>query len=52
MEILLANRRLARELSRAGVLTVSTSADRLALDALDAYLSLFQRPRAHTRRAG
>jgi uncharacterized protein (DUF58 family) len=52
MEILLANRRLGRELSRAGVLTVSTSADRLALDALDAYLSLFQRPRAHTRRAG
>lgn len=45
MEILLANRRLARELSRAGVLTVSTSADRLALDALDAYLSLFQRAR-------
>jgi len=45
MEILLANRRLARELSRAGVLTVSTAADRLALDALDAYLSLFQRPR-------
>ena len=52
MEILLANRRLARELSRAGVLTVSTAADRLALDALDAYLSLFQRPRgARTRKA-
>jgi uncharacterized protein (DUF58 family) len=45
MEILLANRRLARELSRAGVLTVSTAADRLALDALDAYLRLFQRAR-------
>ena len=53
MEILLANRRLARELSRAGVLTVSTAADRLALDALDAYLSLFQRPRAaRSRKAG
>ncbi|HEV8241999.1 MAG TPA: DUF58 domain-containing protein [Thermoanaerobaculia bacterium] len=53
MEILLANRRLARELSRAGVLTVSTAADRLALAALDAYLSLFQRPRAaRSRRAG
>jgi uncharacterized protein (DUF58 family) len=52
MEILLANHRLARELSRAGVLTVSTSADRLALDALDAYLSLFQRPRASARKAG
>ena len=52
MEILLANRRLARELSRAGVLTVSTAADRLALDALDAYLSLFQRPRgARARKA-
>ena len=36
---------VGRQLSRAGVLTVSTSADRLALDALDAYLSLFQRPR-------
>jgi uncharacterized protein (DUF58 family) len=52
MEILLANARLARQLSRAGVLTVSTSADRLALDVLDAYLSLFQRPRAAARRAG
>ncbi len=52
MEILLANRRLARELSRAGVLTVSTAADRLALDALDAYLSLFQRPRGAACRAG
>jgi uncharacterized protein (DUF58 family) len=43
MEILLANRRLGRELGRAGILTVSTAADRLALDALDAYLSLFAR---------
>jgi uncharacterized protein (DUF58 family) len=53
MEILLGNRRLARELSRAGVLTVSTSADRLALDALDAYLSMFQRGRGRrVRKAG
>ena len=53
MEILLANRRLARESSRAGVLTVSTAADRLALDALDAYLSLFQRARGgRGRRVG
>jgi uncharacterized protein (DUF58 family) len=51
MEILLANRQLARELSRAGVLTVSTSADKLALGALDAYLSLFQRPRGGRMRA-
>jgi len=42
MEILLGNRRLGRELSRAGVLTVSAAADHLALDALDAYLSLFR----------
>jgi hypothetical protein len=53
MEILLANRRLGRELGRAGVLTVSTPADRLALDALDAYLSFFQAPgRGRMRRAG
>ena len=54
MEILLANRRLGRELGRAGVLTVSTPADRLALDALDAYLSLFQAPGRgrRMRRAG
>ena len=53
MEILLANRRLGRELGRAGVLAVSTPADRLALDALDAYLSLFQAPgRGRARRAG
>jgi uncharacterized protein (DUF58 family) len=53
MEILLANRRLGRELGRAGILAVSTPADRLALDALDAYLSLFQAPRRTTsRRAG
>ena len=54
MEILLANRRLGRELGRAGVLTVSTPADRLALDALDAYLSFFQAPGRgrRMRRAG
>jgi uncharacterized protein (DUF58 family) len=49
MEILLRNRRLARELGRAGILAVSTTADALALDALDAYLSLFQRQRARRR---
>jgi uncharacterized protein (DUF58 family) len=50
MEILLRNRRLARELARAGILAVSTTADKLALDALDAYLSVFQRP-GRARRA-
>jgi uncharacterized protein (DUF58 family) len=49
MEILLANRRLGRELGRSGVLAVTTSADRLALDTLDAYLSLFARGRGRTR---
>jgi uncharacterized protein (DUF58 family) len=43
MEILLRNRRLARELGRSGILAVSTTADQLALDALDAYMSLFGR---------
>lgn len=53
MEILLRNRRLARELGRAGILATSTTADALALDALDAYLSLFQRAGARReRRAG
>lgn len=38
LEILLANRRLAAELRRAGVRFVGTSADRLALETLSAYL--------------
>jgi uncharacterized protein (DUF58 family) len=50
MEIQLANRRLARELGRAGIFAVSTAADRLALDALDAYLSVFARARQGSRR--
>lgn len=45
MEILLANRRLGAKLRRAGVRVVSTSADRLALEALEAYLALFGAPR-------
>lgn len=45
MEILLANRRLGARLRHAGVRVVSTSADRLALEALEAYLALFGAPR-------
>jgi MoxR-like ATPase len=42
MEILLANRRLGGELRHAGIRVVSPAADRLALEALGAYLALFQ----------
>jgi hypothetical protein len=42
MEILLENRRLARRLRREGVRVVTTAADRLTLDALEAYLALFR----------
>lgn len=41
MEIQLANRRLGRRLRRAGIRVVSTAADRLALETLENYLSLF-----------
>jgi uncharacterized protein (DUF58 family) len=40
VEILLANRRLARELRKAGVSAASTGADRLAWQALESYLGL------------
>jgi uncharacterized protein (DUF58 family) len=40
LEILLANRRLGRRLSRAGIRLVTTSADRLAWDTLESYLEL------------
>ena len=43
LEILLANRRLGARLRHAGVRVVSTSADRLALEALEAYLAMFRR---------
>jgi uncharacterized protein (DUF58 family) len=49
LEILLENRRLARRLRREGVRVVTTAADRLTLDALEAYLSVF-RPRATATR--
>lgn len=43
LEILLANRRLARHLRRGGVRVVSSPADRLALEALEAYLAFYSR---------
>jgi uncharacterized protein (DUF58 family) len=42
LEILLANRRLARHLRRGGIRVVNTPADRLALEALEAYLALYR----------
>ena len=39
MEIQLANRRLGRHLGRAGVRTVTTAADQLTIETLDAYLT-------------
>ncbi len=50
LEILLENRRLARRLRREGVRVVTTAADKLTLDALEAYLSVF-RARAPRRGA-
>jgi len=38
----LANRRLSRHLRRGGIRVVNTPADRLALEALEAYLSIFR----------
>ena len=52
LEILLANRRLATRLRRAGVRFVSTSADRLALETLSAYLAQLGGERAGSRGAG
>ncbi len=49
LEIALANRKLGRTLRRAGVRVVSTAADRLALEALEAYLAMF-RTRLRRRR--
>lgn len=43
LEILLANRRLSRHLRRGGVRVVSSPADRLALESLEAYLAFFSR---------
>jgi uncharacterized protein (DUF58 family) len=49
LEILLANRRLGTHLRRAGIRVVSTPADRLALETIEAYLAIF-RARAGDRR--
>jgi uncharacterized protein (DUF58 family) len=45
----LANRRLSRHLRRGGVRVVNTPADRLALEALEAYLSIFRGAGASAR---
>ncbi len=51
LEILLGNRELAARLRHSGIETVSTPADRLTLETLDAYLrSLRTAPRARRRR--
>ncbi len=42
LEIQLANRRLARHLRRGGIRVVNTPADRLALEALEAYLAVYR----------
>ena len=41
LQILLANRQLGKRLRRAGVRVVQASADRLALETLEAYLAMF-----------
>jgi uncharacterized protein (DUF58 family) len=51
LEIHLANRSLGRRLGRAGIRVVSTPADRLALETLEAYLALFRGRRSARRRA-
>jgi uncharacterized protein (DUF58 family) len=50
LEILLANRRLARHLRRGGVRVISSPADRLALEALEAYLAFYSRAGASAAR--
>jgi uncharacterized protein (DUF58 family) len=51
LEIQLANRRLARHLRHGGIRVVNTPADRLALEALDAYLAIFSKGAAVSSRA-
>jgi len=46
LEIMLANRRLGRQLRRSGVRAVTASADHLALEALEGYLAVFRDARA------
>jgi len=42
LEIMLANRRLGKQLRRAGIRAVTASADQLALEALEGYLAVFR----------
>jgi uncharacterized protein (DUF58 family) len=42
LEIQLANRRLSRHLRRGGIRVINTPADRLALEALEAYMAIFR----------
>ncbi len=42
LEIQLANRRLSRHLRRGGIRVINTPADRLALEAMEAYLAVFR----------
>lgn len=42
LEILLANRRLARHLRRGGIRVINSPADRLALETLEAYLAVYR----------
>lgn len=46
LDILLHNRRLATQLRRRGITTVSASADQLALATLESYFALLERPAA------
>ena len=46
LDILLHNRRLATQLRRRGITTVSASADQLALETLEGYFALLRRPAA------
>lgn len=52
LEIVLANRRLAKHLRRGGIRVISSPADRLALESLEAYLALYRGRQTPARAAG
>ena len=52
LEIVLANRRLAKHLRRGGIRVVSSPADRLALESLEAYLALYRGRQTPARAVG
>ncbi len=52
LEIVLANRRLAKHLRRGGIRVISSPADRLALESLEAYLALYRGRQTPVRAAG